>query len=486
MTSDGFTMGASGIGPCDPAQVSRFLCKHYVVMVSKANRDELVEFCHLVVLLDLKNKSIPQDLGALVDCVMKNPQPNQVQEAVWKLKEYADSLRPDPRKASSAVADAWRQSKKIREGKAVEKLDESLISQPPSSNEGPKGQVPIQVQVWSQTQGKLEHPASEIRCSVPSLSMVGNLENIIRYAASAGFNFPMRDGKPWLKKAEKVNLSSKAMLFSKPSDKEWVLRDKSTRLGEVVAHSSRLQIVNTKLKTLAVAVVIFRKESAFLFDIHKPLDLVDTLQRIVTKPQVLRNIDLARSSFIQTRFLRILPEEVALPPAAPSNHNPQHAIHSSVIHSPDTPPLGSSPSISPGAAPPAVHPQPKPPPPKAGLPEIVGTQPPEDHRIDNPRSPSPTSSHYSDAQEDVEPPGSEVHGYARIQQPARTLSNAPSTNPMPVVSASSSSSIVVVPSVTQSAILSSPEDKAIVTPEVPAQKPGPDSFFKRIRRKIGW
>ncbi|KIO18283.1 hypothetical protein M407DRAFT_160717 [Tulasnella calospora MUT 4182] len=93
MTSDGFTMGASGIGPCDPAQVSRFLCKHYVVMVSKANRDELVEFCHLVVLLDLKNKSIPQDLGALVDCVMKNPQPNQVQEAVWKLKEYADSLR---------------------------------------------------------------------------------------------------------------------------------------------------------------------------------------------------------------------------------------------------------------------------------------------------------------------------------------------------------------------------------------------------------
>lgn len=85
--------------------------------------------------------------------------------------------------------------------------------------------------------------------------MVGNLHNIIRYAASAGFNFTLRGGKH-LPNPTKVDLSSQAMLFSRSLGTEWVLRDNATTLGEVVEHSHRLQIVNTKLKNLAVAVAV--------------------------------------------------------------------------------------------------------------------------------------------------------------------------------------------------------------------------------------
>lgn len=86
------------------------------------------------------------------------------------------------------------------------------------------------------------------------LAMLANLHDIVRYAASAGFNFPYRDGRH-LAESKRVNLSPQAMLYSRSLDWEWALRDGSTRLGEVVEHSHRLQLVNTKLKNLAVAVV---------------------------------------------------------------------------------------------------------------------------------------------------------------------------------------------------------------------------------------
>lgn len=117
---------------------------------------------------------------------MRDPQASGLLEvAVEKLKDYADTFRvrnyqgltslpivqthllqDDPREASNAVADAWKQSKKIREGRALTQLDENMISKPSNSNEGPKNQIPIQVQVWSQTQGKMDNPASEIRCGM--------------------------------------------------------------------------------------------------------------------------------------------------------------------------------------------------------------------------------------------------------------------------------------------------------------------------------
>ncbi|KAG9023964.1 hypothetical protein FS837_005549 [Tulasnella sp. UAMH 9824] len=490
MTSDEWTMPASGIATSDPKAVARFLCKHYRVIASKANRDQLVEFCHLVVLLDLKNKTITQDLGDLVNRVMKNPQPNQVTEAVRRLKDYADRLPSDPRKASTDVAKAWQESQKIREGKAVEKLDESLLSQPLNANGKSKDQIPIQVRVWPQTQGKLDSPASEIRCAVPSLSMVGNLQNIIRYAASAGFNFPLRDGKH-LSNPKKVDLSSQAMLFSRSLGTEWVLRDKATTLGEVVEHSHRLQIVNTKLKNLAVAVAVrfpLELSEHFIFDIKKPRDLVSTLRNVASETQVLRSIDVARSSFLQTRFLTVLPEEVAMPSAASFNRDPKvNPIHSTANPSPGVPPSRSFEIVPHRAAPPVVHPQRQPPSMNARPPEVVGAQAAVDPTDEDPRSPSPASSVYTDAREDVGPPQSQIHHDSKTRNPARVTPSAPSTNSMAPVSASSSSSIVMVdPLVAQTAILSKPENQTSPTPGAPAKKRGSDSFYRRVLRKIGF
>ncbi|KAG9022622.1 hypothetical protein FS837_006265 [Tulasnella sp. UAMH 9824] len=508
MTDEKWTMPTSGIAISDPKAVARFLCKHYLVMVSKANRDQLVEFCHLVVLLELKDRSIPEDLLDLVNDVMKDPQPNQVQEAVQELNEYADSLYPDPRKKSGDVADAWRRSKKIKEGKEVHKLDESLLSQSSSSIAPSKSQIPIQAQVWPQTQGRLDKPTSEIRCgmyrptardpvlrvcpvsAVPSLSMVGNLQNIIRYAATVGFNFPLGDGKR-PSKPKKVDLNCQAMFFSKSLDMRWALRDKATTLGEVVEHSRRLQIVNTKLKNLAVALAVRSPPELwehFIFDVENPRELVSTLRNVASETQVLRCILEDENKFLQTRFLTILPEEVAVLSAASSNHNPKvNPTRSGANLSPGGPPPSSFEPVLHPAAPPVVHSQLRPQLANARPPEIVGAQAPVDHRIENPRSSSPASSVYTDAQEDVGPPQSQIHHDSKTRNPARVTPSAPSNNSMAPVSASSSGSIVMVdPLVAQTAILSKPENQTSPTPDAPTKKRGSDSFYRRVLRKIGF
>ncbi|KAG8903249.1 hypothetical protein FRC01_009278 [Tulasnella sp. 417] len=327
MADKPFALDSSGIRACDPAQVSKFLCAQYRVMATKANRDQLVEFCHLVVLLDLEHGHPPQDLVALVHDVMKNPESDNLGAAIEELRHYADELpvgsrqepmsllitqkapfaQVDPRKKSAAVADAWEESKKTREGRALAKWDENLVADRSSPNEISKGWIPIRVQVWSQTEGKMDNPASEIRCMVPRLSMIANLDNIIRYAASAGFNFPYSSRGEPRQKPENVNLSSKAMLYSTSSNIDWVLRDKSTRLGDVVDDAHRLHIVNTKLKTLAVAVAV-RYPQRLVADISNPLKLVSSLRDFTTETQVLLNINLAKDSLPQKRFLTIVPE----------------------------------------------------------------------------------------------------------------------------------------------------------------------------------
>ncbi|KAG8929028.1 hypothetical protein FRC01_005030 [Tulasnella sp. 417] len=319
MADKPFVLDSTGIRAYDPAQVSKFLCAQYRVMATKANRDQLVEFCHLVVLLDLEHGHPPQDLVALVHDVMKNPESDKLGAAIEELTHYADELPVDPREKSAAVADAWKESKKIREGRALAKWDENLVADHSSPNEISKGWIPIRVQVWSQTEGKMDNPASEIRCMVPRLSMIANLDNIIRYAASAGFNFPYSSRGEPRQKPENVNLSSKAMLYSTSSNIDWVLRDKSTRLGDVVDDAHRLHIVNTKLKTLAVAVAVRypqRLSEHFIFDISDPLKLVTALRDVTTETQVRLNINLAKDRLPQTRFLTIFPEEARWPPSS--------------------------------------------------------------------------------------------------------------------------------------------------------------------------
>lgn len=177
-----------------------------------------------------------------------------------------------------------------------------------------------------------------------------------------------------------------------------------------------------------------------------------------------------------------------MPSAASSNRNPNvHQIHSSANPSPGVPPSSSSELISHRAAPPVVHSQVQPPSAKARQPESVDAQAPADHRIENLRSPSPASSYYTDAPEDIEPTRSQVHHDPKTRNPARVTPSAPSINPMSGVSASSSSSIVMVdPLVAQSAILSKPPNQTPPPPDAPAQKKGSDSFYKRVLRKIGW
>ncbi|KAG8923743.1 hypothetical protein FRC01_012399 [Tulasnella sp. 417] len=500
MADKPFVLDSSGIRTSDPRHLSIYLAAQYRVLESKTNRDLVAEFCHLVVLLDLEHGNPPQDLLALVHGVMKNPEPGELEAAIEELKDYADRLpstalpitqkasfaQKDPRKRSNAIADAWKQSKKIREGRAGAKLDEKLVSDSSSSNQISKGQIPIRVQVWSQTEGKMYKPASEIRCAVPRLSTVANLDNIVRYAASAGFNFPYSsDGKP-RSRPENVTLSSKAMLYSASSDIDWVLRDKSTRLGDVVDNAHRLHIVNTKLKTLAVAVAVRYPQQLsehFIFDISEPLKLVSALRDCTTETQVRLNINRATDSFIQTRFLTIFPEERALPPSSSRDLRTDPPARLSNAN----PSLGAlalnSPALdSPRATPPVLLSQLEPLRAQAHPPGTVGPQASVDRRVADLRSPSPASSHYSDAGEDFEKASSQV---TRDRGSRQSVRIPPSTNQMPMVSAASSSSMVLVDtSASQNATLSTPEKQADVDTAAPVHKQAPDLFAKRVVKRF--
>ncbi|KAG8945576.1 hypothetical protein FRC04_000710 [Tulasnella sp. 424] len=313
--ADTWTMPAGGIAICDPKDVARFLTRNYLVIESKANRDELVEFCHLVVLLDLKNKTISPELNNLVTNVMNNPQGGQVQKAVTELKRYARSLEHDPREGSTDVAKAWRKTKELRDGKVAYDLDHKPTSQGSSPNGEFKGNIPIQVKVWSQTQGKLDTPYSEIRCAVPDLAMIGNVHNIIRYAAT-GFNFPYVRGQRQLK-SKKLDITTQAMLYVGSPAPVWNMIEKSTKLA-TVKDTHCLQLVNTKLKTAAVAVVVRARQALsepFVFE--KPLNLVETFKAIMGRREIVESIAQAQNTFIRTRFLSITSEGMDPPIVMP-------------------------------------------------------------------------------------------------------------------------------------------------------------------------
>ncbi|KAG8923934.1 hypothetical protein FRC00_005679 [Tulasnella sp. 408] len=474
---------------------------------------------------------------------MQNPQASELlEEVVEKLKNHADSLPDDPREASNAVADAWKRSKKIRKGRALTQLDENLISKPSNSNEGLKSPIPIQVQVWSQTQGKMDNPASEIRCGMcsPAIGEPTLSESLIHSGskainASAGFNFPYFNGER-RPRPEKINISSQAILYSRPSGRGWVLRDKSTRLGEVVEDTRPLRIVNTKSKTLAVAIAVrYPHESSehFIFDISDPWKLVSALQTLVGETHILRNIELAGSGLARTRFLTIPPEldlpassqkGAALPPATLSNRHPNvdpYMVHSSATSSRGLPPE-SIPTLDPRRVAPPAPSQLQSPSPQAGPHRIAEAQLSGEHRLESSRSSSPAISHYSDAQESVEPSDSQVDDASWSHQPVAIPSDGPLENPMPLVSAPSSSSIVVVetpvtespinrqparlrPSINPMALASAPSASSIVVVEPPVtqnaiistpvnQPPAKETtppkhsggFIRRVKKAFGW
>ncbi|KAG8945568.1 hypothetical protein FRC04_000702 [Tulasnella sp. 424] len=485
-------MSPGNIAVCDPETVLRFLGKNYLVIESKANRDILVELCYLVVLLDSKHDRIPQRLDTLVHDVMKDPQTGPVEEAVSKLKEYAAGLDPDPRTASSQVAKAWQETKKLREGRVGENLDDIPIPQALSPCGRVTAKIPIQVKVWSQTRTWLDTPCSEIRCVVPDLAMISNIHDIIRYAAS-NFNFPCVSGQRQ-PKSKKLDITFGAILYEVSADSEWNMIEKSAKLA-AVKDATSLQLVNTRVRTAAVAVVVRARRALtepFLFE--NPLILAEAFKFIMERREIIESIDRAQNTFIQTRFLSITSEEMGSPPIIPlpsSNHTLQTdpITVSSGFSSP--PGTISSSSLADDArllGSPALVSEPQPPsalPPSHPTP-VVGAQPSEavEHSPDDTRSPSPTESHYSAASEEMEPPTPyQVHHDPGGRLPARPPQVPPPTNRNTLTpSPSASSTTVGESSVTPTSTISNPEHPSVVDSTKPEQK----QLVRRGFRRIGW
>lgn len=83
--------------------------------------------------------------------------------------------------------------------------------------------------------------------------MIGNIHDIIRYAATI-FNFPCVCGQRQ-PKSQKLLITTQAILYEVSADSEWNMIEQSTKLA-AVKDATSLHLVNTTIKTTAVAVVV--------------------------------------------------------------------------------------------------------------------------------------------------------------------------------------------------------------------------------------
>lgn len=135
MSADPFTLPAAGLATCDPGVLARCLVRCILVVQSRVNRDQVIEFFYLVGMADEERPldSVRYEIDELVIGVAKNPQDEKfVGEAVRRMQEHLNSLPDgsDPRKKTSGIAKAWKKSKLLREGTEARKQGERVLSEP--------------------------------------------------------------------------------------------------------------------------------------------------------------------------------------------------------------------------------------------------------------------------------------------------------------------------------------------------------------------
>lgn len=259
MSTEPFTLPAAGLVTCDPGVLTRCLVRCFLVVESKVNRDQVIEFFYLVGMADEQKSlgGVRYEIDELVIDVAKDPKNEEVVgKAVRRMQEHLDSLgeTSDPRKQSSGIAKVWKKSKLLREGTEVRRKGEMVISETssdPQSNTPAPPDYNLRVDVRQEK--NLKQVIYAIRCVVPGRAQHGQVENLVRYAASAGMVYQVSDDG--LRQFNgRLVLSRRAVLYSRKSPLEWNYLEGSTRIDKVEDPES-LQLINTKSEHFAIAVV---------------------------------------------------------------------------------------------------------------------------------------------------------------------------------------------------------------------------------------
>ncbi|KAG9032700.1 hypothetical protein FS837_002654 [Tulasnella sp. UAMH 9824] len=231
------------------------------------NRDQVIEFFYLVGMADEARPldSVRFEIDELVVGVAKNPQDEEfVGEAVRKMQEHLDSLSDgsDPRKKSSGIAKAWKKSKLLREGTEARKQGERVLSEASeqalsdtssSSQSNASAQGDYSLRVTVRQENRLHVVKYAIRCVVPRRAQHGQLENLVRYAASSGMVYRASDdGLQHFN--GRLSISRRAVIYSGESPMNWNYVKGSTSISQV-EHTENLQLINTKSEHFAVVVV---------------------------------------------------------------------------------------------------------------------------------------------------------------------------------------------------------------------------------------
>ncbi|KAG8929030.1 hypothetical protein FRC01_005032, partial [Tulasnella sp. 417] len=141
MSTSPFTLPQRGLSAGHPKQLARFLTQSALVIESKTNRDQVMEFFYLVGMADEEKSLVAKrrEIDDLVVHVVNNPHNDRlIKDAVSQMKDYFDSLPEnvlDPRENSTKIAAARKKAKRIKEGTEARKKREAFLSATSSSSE---------------------------------------------------------------------------------------------------------------------------------------------------------------------------------------------------------------------------------------------------------------------------------------------------------------------------------------------------------------
>ncbi|KAG8902729.1 hypothetical protein FRC01_009486, partial [Tulasnella sp. 417] len=226
---------------------------------SKTNRDQVIEFFYLVGMADDEKSLVDKrhEIDDLVVNVVKNPHDDGViKNAVSQMKEYFDDLPKsvDPREKSSKIAAAWKKSNRLKEGTEARKKGEAFLSTTSSSNSetDTPSRPDYALRVDVRQEKNLKEVKYAIRCFVPGRAQHGQVENIVRYAASTGMVYQVGDSGELKHFNGSLSIARRAVFYSKKSWTDWNYIEGSTRISEVEGTKS-LQLINTNSEHFALA-----------------------------------------------------------------------------------------------------------------------------------------------------------------------------------------------------------------------------------------
>ncbi|KAG8896513.1 hypothetical protein FRC01_011746, partial [Tulasnella sp. 417] len=197
------------------------------------------------------------EIDDLVVHVVNNPHDDRViKDAVSQMKDYFDSLPEnveDPREKSSKIAAAWKKSNRLKEGTEARKKGEAFLSAASSSSSesDTPSRPDYDLRVDVRQEKNLKEVKYAISCVVPGRAQHGQVENIVRYAASTGMVYRV-SGDELKHFNGSLSIARRAVFYSKKSWTDWNYIEGSTRISEVEGTES-LQLINTNSEHFALA-----------------------------------------------------------------------------------------------------------------------------------------------------------------------------------------------------------------------------------------